>query len=298
MAPKGRPACTLDSEELSEVFTSHGLQHLKPDSFQAVNVCTVHSHFAALFKTLLAITRALTWKTVAAALPAPKLSSEQKRVVAKSLCNAFSDLLLKERNFRRKGIVPRPAAVYEMIFEESQQRGHDSDDEEPRDLLSRSYTISDGEESESPVNLLEMPASSSDAVAPQPLIPAAQQIDSSQEAPAAVDYTSLPHWWDSAEEKFAVQLPGSGKKVYGECAPGPTGNLIVTWPDGTTQQTEVSNLATVVAKEEKKRRLLQQFSRGLQLLLRVRWPLELTAKRCQSRSRSLARDPECSMPLH
>ena len=174
MAPKGRPGCSLDVEELGTVFESHGLTQLKAGAFQAVNVCTVHSDHVSLFKTLLGITRALNAKAVADALPAPRLTAEQKRIVAKNLCHAFSDLLQKERNFLRRGVVPRPHGVYEQIFEGSQLHdlSHDEaseDDEEPdQNLLKRAETISDAEE---PVSLLELGASSSSS-APQPLIPA------------------------------------------------------------------------------------------------------------------------------
>ena len=78
MAPKGRPACTLDVEELREVFESHGLQQLKPGAFQAVNVCTVHGQYVSLFKTLLNITKALSTQKIVYALPAVNLTAEQK----------------------------------------------------------------------------------------------------------------------------------------------------------------------------------------------------------------------------
>ena len=116
MAPKGRPGCTLDVDELREVFEQHGLQQLKAGSFQAVNVCTVHSQHASLFKTLLGLTRALKEKVVAQALPTNKLTSEQKQIISKSMCHAFSDLLTKQRNFQRHGYVPRPAGIYDTIF--------------------------------------------------------------------------------------------------------------------------------------------------------------------------------------
>ena len=51
---------------------------------------------------------------------------------------------------------------------------------------------------------------------------------------------------------MAVQVPGSSNKpAYGSVVAGPNGFLIVTWPDGTKQETEVSNLALTVAAAEK-----------------------------------------------
>ena len=52
-------------------------------------------------------------------------------------------------------------------------------------------------------------------------------------------------------KKMAVQVPGSTSQCYGDVVAGPDGFLIVTWPDGTKQDSEVSNLAVAVAKEEK-----------------------------------------------
>ena len=181
MAPKGRPGCTLDVDELREVFEQHGLQQLKAGSFQAVNVCTVHSEHAALFKTLLELTRVLNSKLVAQALPTNKLTSEQKQIVSKSMCHAFSDLLTKQRNFQRHGYVPRPAGIYDVIFagckrdsrylyddeEASDAEAVEADRAEaPRNLLQRHCSISDAEE---PVNLLELGGSSAASTA-QPLL--------------------------------------------------------------------------------------------------------------------------------
>ena len=262
MAPKGRPGCTLEADELREVFEQHGLQQLKAGSFQAVNVCTVHSQHAALFKTLLELTRVLNSKLVAQALPTNKLTSEQKQIVSKSMCHAFSDLLTKQRNFQRHGYVPRPAGIYDLIFADCKRDSqYLSDDEEasdaeaveadraeaPRNLLQRHCSISDAEE---PVNLLELGGSSAPSTAQSLLGEPLQslEIQSSQEV---VDYHLLPHWWDGREEKMAVQVPGCSLPTYGSVATGHAGFLIVTWPDGTKQNTEVSNLALAVAAETK-----------------------------------------------
>ena len=263
MAPKGRPGCTLDVDELREVFEQHGLQQLKAGSFQAVNVCTVHSEHAALFKTLLGLTRVLNSKLVAQALPTNKLTSEQKQIVSKSMCHAFSDLLTKQRNFQRHGYVPRPAGIYDVIFagckrdsrylyddeeaSDAEAVEADSRAEAPRNLLQRHCSISDAEE---PVNLLELGGSSAPSTAQSLLGEPLQslEIQSSQEV---VDYHLLPHWWDGREEKMAVQVPGCSLPTYGSVATGHAGFLIVTWPDGTKQNTEVSNLALAVAAETK-----------------------------------------------
>ena len=59
-------------------------------------------------------------------------------------------------------------------------------------------------------------------------------------------------------KKMAVQVPGSTSKCYGDVTAGPDGYLIVTWPDGTKQNSEVSNLAVVVAKEESVKKVLKR----------------------------------------
>ena len=221
---------------------------MRPDSFQGVTYEAIHSKWAPLFKSILQFTRSLTAKVVQDAIIVKNLSVSEKRLLSQNLLAAFSDLLKKLRNAQRPSHVqrnlPRPEGVYAMIFE---------------GLLEPEAELGSCSESEVEVvqtsdtsfNLLDLQSVPS-ADPPQPLIPAepAVEVQSSQEA--AINYRLLPSWWDSEAEKMAVQVPGSTAVVHGEVEPGPDGFLLVTWPDGSRQDTEVSNLAIAVAKEKKK----------------------------------------------
>ena len=55
--------------------------------------------------------------------------------------------------------------------------------------------------------------------------------------------SSLPCWWNASEQAFSVQLPSTGEVVQGKATLGTNGFLLATWPDGSTWQSEVVNLA-------------------------------------------------------
>ena len=221
---------------------------MRPDSFQGVTYEAIHSKWAPLFKSILQFTRSLTAKVVQDAIIVKNLSVSEKRLLSQNLLAAFSDLLKKLRNAQRPSHVqrnlPRPEGVYAMIFEgllePEAELGSCSESE-----------VEVVQTSDAPFNLLDLQSVPS-ADPPQPLIPAepAVEVQSSQEA--AINYRLLPSWWDSEAEKMAVQVPGSTAVVHGEVEPGPDGFLLVTWPDGSRQDTEVSNLAIAVATEKKK----------------------------------------------
>ena len=70
-------------------------------------------------------------------------------------------------------------------------------------------------------------------------------------AASAPKYSSLPSWFNSRALKMQLEWP-LGNQVLGDVAVGPRGFLMVTWPDGSIYESEISNLALSVPPEEPK----------------------------------------------
>ena len=264
MGPKkGRPCCTIQVDDLREILFSH-LGQITSESFAGACYAAVHAKHSTFFKALLSVTRALTRDVAVDALPA-RLDKDTEKMIASDICNAFSDLLAKHRSFLRKGAIPKAQpAVYEDIFSTglltlektldvqassaaraSPQSSPECGSEELECLDSSSSEAPGTGEPEVPSFLLGAPLPAASA--------AVSVIESSQESCVAVEaaanqvsYSALPAWWDSSAKKMRLQMPHSGNTVFGEVEPGPNGFLMVTWPDGSSQETEISNLAAAV----------------------------------------------------
>jgi chemotaxis protein histidine kinase CheA len=255
----GRPGCEIEADELKDLFYQY-CGRLEPDSFSSSCLTSVHSRYAVFFKALLACTRALKEQVVKDALP-QRFSAQQRRTCAKNLGAAFSDLLLKARNYIRKGRVPKPAGVYEDIFAqlEASSETQAASDECP--VSQNTEVIADASPPEPelelavdspprPLYALEAVERPAELARQSSVTEVLSSQECQQEENNDFDYTSLPSWWDANRRQMAVQVPGGHELRYANVTPGPRGFLLAKWPDGTEQETEVSNIVARLVDEK------------------------------------------------
>ena len=108
----GRPGCDMNDEELRDLFNQH-VSCISTGTFTGACVTTVHAKYPVFFQELVARTRALNKKVIAAALP-EKLSKADKTMICSQISTAFSDLLAKQRNWKRASVPLK--SPYDMTF--------------------------------------------------------------------------------------------------------------------------------------------------------------------------------------
>ena len=260
-----RLATAISAENLKVMMEDYIVCVLHPMSFSNVDGVwdTVHATHAPFFTALLRETPALNEKVVQDALPQKKFSKAQKMACSKHLCAAFSDLLAKRRNRRRyKGEARKD--IYRIIFAEdlaedsavSPAKGTEVEqvnafNTPPRKRISRKSSFSEMVcvpesagtvlSSNSPGSRVAMQLGSPEATE---LVSYGQALQQ-QQRPAAekIDFAALPSWWDSEARGMRVLVPNSADTVLSKAVAGPNGFILAEWPDGTVQETSVSNLA-------------------------------------------------------
>ena len=75
---------------------------------------------------------------------------------------------------------------------------------------------------------------------------------SAAESSARPAYASMPSWFNGKELKMQLEWP-PGNAVFGDVEVGPRGYLMVTWPDGSIYETDISNLALSAGHEVMKK---------------------------------------------
>ena len=259
-----RLATAISAENLKVMMEDYIVCVLHPMSFSNVDGVwdTVHATHAPFFTALLRETPALNEKVVQDALPQKKFSKAQRMACSKHLCAAFSDLLAKRRNRRRyKGEARKD--IYRIIFAEdlaedsavSPAKGTEVEqvnafNTPPRKRICRKSSFNEMVcvpesagtvlSSNSPASRVAMQVDSPAGAEGKELVSFGRAL---QPAAEKIEFAALPSWWDAQARGMRVLVPHSADAVLSKAVAGPNGFILAEWPDGTVQETSVSNLA-------------------------------------------------------
>lgn len=220
-----RPASTsVSPEDLAALMSKH-LTKVDHCTFAGTCVESVHKNNVVFFAALLSHTHRLNLQTVKAALQtiSPGMSPFQKQQIAKLLTTSLSQLNRKRANAKNGTKLPQ---FYNKIF--GQERGP-----KPKaDLAERNVSKS--------IPVFEK--SGGAELHGLPIADNAELIGSSQESNKRLQ-KDMPSWWNTAKLQMESQEALSQAPIFANMECGGSGYLLAHWPDGSSEQTDVSNMA-------------------------------------------------------
>ena len=278
-------SCTITGAHLGRLMLKH-LRECNQLTFAGNSCEEVHRSHADFFGAVLKETHRLTGAVVEAALKEayPGMQKFQKTQIQKLLQEAFAALNRKRQNLKS---AERQQDFYKAIFKVSGDLPNAGDSaskqqaplpaaqpvsvmgpaagspparrlarktswpENPSVLSAANIEALYGLPSSPAVRIRQPEAPSIESLEAGALVASSPECIADSPSPAQGNKTlqrDLPSWWNTMEQAMELQNPETQQPVFARTELGAKGFLVAHWPDGSTLETDVSNMAMKIAQ--------------------------------------------------